>query len=117
MLTRYDEFDNRYPPQPLRFLGGSAKQSGFNLIRELCGHGVGRGIHEEPQVLNYDDPRSKGRLHDWLVIAVEPFLTTGSGLIHTAPDGWTIRETPGVVNAQYEHTLVITQGKAIVATA
>ncbi len=106
---------------PIRVIGKAvekaAQQGGFNLIRELCGHCVGRSIHEEPQVLNYDRPDSKGVLHKGLVVTVEPFLTTGLGSIDTAPDGWTLREAPGAVSAQYEHTLVITEGKAIVATA
>jgi methionyl aminopeptidase len=106
---------------PIRAIGKAvekvAKKAGFSIIRELCGHGVGRAIHEEPQVLNYHQPGLQGLLHDGLVIAVEPFLSTGRGMIETAPDGWTLRETPGAVNAQYEHTLVITQGKPIVATA
>ena len=106
---------------PIRAIGKAvekvARQGGFRVIRQLCGHGVGRSIHEEPQVLNYDEPRLRDRLHEGLVLAVEPFLSTGDGVIHTAPDGWTLRETPGAVNAQYEHTLVITRGKPIIATA
>ncbi len=105
---------------PLRNIGRAverrARRSTFKLVRSLCGHGVGRYIHEEPSVLNYDDRRDKTRLWEGLVITIEPFLTTGAKDFIEDADGWTLRTPDGSVGAQYEHTLVITQGPPIVVT-
>src|SRR5690606_19386052 len=78
---------------PLREVGRAverrARRAGFGLVRGLCGHGVGRHIHEPPNVLNYYDKRDKARLWEGLVITIEPFLTTGAELFEQADDGWT----------------------------
>ena len=90
---------------------------GFQVIRELCGHGVGRTIHEPPTVPNYHDPRFKSRLTEGLVITIEPILSAGSGLAAVASDRWTVRTTDGSLSAHYEHTIVITKGEPILLTA
>lgn len=88
------------------------------VIRELCGHGVGRTIHEEPRcVPSYDDPHAGMRLTAGAVIALEPHISTGTGRIATAPDGWTLRTRDGSPVANFEHTVVITNRRAIVLTA
>ncbi len=105
---------------PMRHIGRAverrARRSGFKVVRSLCGHGVGRHIHEDPNVLNYDDRRDKARLWEGLVITIEPFLTTGAKDFVEADDGWTLRTPDGSVGAQYEHTLVVTSGRPIVVT-
>jgi methionyl aminopeptidase len=93
-----------------------ARRAGFGLVRGLCGHGVGRHIHEEPSVLNFCNPNDSTRLWEGLVITIEPFLTTGADSFVEADDGWTLQTPDGSVGAQYEHTLVITQGRPIVVT-
>ena len=87
------------------------------MIRELGGHGVGRAIHEPPSVPNYPDPMATGRLHEGLVIAIEPIVTSGAGRVMDAGDGWTIRTTDGAFVAHHEHSLVVTRGRPIVLTA
>jgi|SRR5579883_811136 methionyl aminopeptidase len=89
---------------------------GFSVIREFCGHGVGRTIHEPPSVPNYHDSRFKSRLTEGLVITIEPILSAGSGEARLQPDGWTIRTTDGSFAAHFEHTVVITKGAPIVLT-
>lgn len=106
--------------RPLNDIGRNAekaaKKRGYNIIKELAGHGVGRGIHEAPTVVNYAQSGPSARLHKGLVIAVEPFLTKGSGAIHMEPDGWTLKTSDGALAAQYEHSIVITDGAPIVLT-
>jgi methionyl aminopeptidase len=93
------------------------KSRGFSVLRELCGHGVGRTIHEEPSVPNYYDPRCRGRLSDGLVITVEPIIAAGEGKASVKPDHWTVATDDGSLTAHYEHTLVITRGSPILLTA
>jgi methionyl aminopeptidase len=92
------------------------KRSGFAVIRELSGHGIGRSIHEEPSVLNYYDPTYHARLTDGLVITIEPIITTRSGRVVEERDGWTIRTADRNPVAHFEHTMVITKGRPVVLT-
>lgn len=95
-----------------------AKQSGFQVLRNLNGHGVGRSIHEAPEgIHNYDDPRDRRRLQEGAVITIEPFLTTGARNTTTGKDGWALMIPKGQKVAQYEHTMVVTKGKPIILTA
>jgi methionyl aminopeptidase len=93
------------------------RASGFHVLRELCGHGVGRSIHEEPQVPNFADPRARQRLTEGLVLTIEPILAAGGGRGVQAPDGWTIRTADGSLSAHYEHTILITRGQPVLLTA
>jgi methionyl aminopeptidase len=90
---------------------------GFSVIRELCGHGVGRTIHEPPSVPNYHDPRCRGRLTEGLVITIEPIIAAGDGAAHVKPDKWTVCTSDRSLTAHYEHTLVITRSAPILLTA
>lgn len=105
---------------PLRNIGRAverrAKQCGFQVIRNLCGHGVGRNIHEEPSVPNTFDREDRTILRAGLVITIEPFLTTSATLAVQDADGWTLRSCDGSRGAQFEHTLIITGGQPIVVT-
>jgi methionyl aminopeptidase len=89
---------------------------GFNVIKELCGHGVGRTIHEEPRVPNYFDRSFRAKLTDGLVITIEPIIAAGSGRAQLAADKWTIRTADRSLTAHYEHTLVITKGGPVLLT-
>lgn len=93
------------------------KRSGFHVIRELCGHGVGRTIHEEPQVPNYYDPRQRTKLHEGLVLTVEPIVAAGTGKCYVARDGWTVMTADGSLAAHYEHTILITKSRPVLLTA
>ena len=90
---------------------------GFNVMPDLGGHGVGRTIHEAPNIPNFYDRTCRARLAEGLVIAVEPIVTTGSGHGVLMPDRWTIRTADNTLAAHYEHTIVITKGEPIVLTA
>jgi methionyl aminopeptidase len=91
--------------------------SGFRVIRELGGHGIGRTIHEAPSVPNFDDGIARGRLTPGLVLTVEPIIAMGSARPMDAGDGWTVKTADGGLSAHYEHTLVITDGPPILLTA
>ncbi|HEV3329710.1 MAG TPA: M24 family metallopeptidase [Bryobacteraceae bacterium] len=88
---------------------------GFRVLRELCGHGVGRTIHEPPSVPYH--PRFGARLTEGLVITIEPIICAGNGQSQPQSDGWTISTADGSLAAHYEHTLVITKNEPILLTA
>jgi methionyl aminopeptidase len=95
-----------------------ARRCGFNVIRDLTGHGIGRRLHDEPRdVPGFFTRQATQRLREGLVITVEPFLSAGSGRVVTDANGWTIRTADGGLSAQFEHTIVVTRGKPIVLTA
>src|ERR1700686_1884633 len=93
------------------------RRSGFSVIRDLGGHGIGRTIHEEPRVPNFPDPDAQQILAEGLVITVEPIIAAGSGRSVLSSDGWTVRTADRRPSAHYEHTLVITRGEPILLTA
>lgn len=82
---------------------------GFSVIRDLVGHGIGRGLHEAPQVPNFSSPSTGTKLELGMVIAIEPMVAIGSYAIKLAPDGWTYLTTDGSLAAHFEHTVAITK--------
>ncbi|MBI4565274.1 MAG: type I methionyl aminopeptidase [Planctomycetes bacterium] len=89
-----------------------ARRRGYSVVRNYCGHGVGRDMHEPPQVPNYFDPSF--RLHDvvlkpGLVLAIEPMLCQGSEKTRTRPDRWTVVTADGKLSAHFEHTVAVTE--------
>ncbi|RJF72219.1 type I methionyl aminopeptidase [Deinococcus cavernae] len=108
--------------RPLNGIGRAieteVRRRGFTLLRELQGHGVGRAIHEKPDVPNFYHPALKKPLHEGLVIAVEPMVSSGrSGRVRTLRDGWTLSTTDGGMAAHFEHTVMITRGAPLILTA
>jgi methionyl aminopeptidase len=105
---------------PVRNIGRAverrAKRSGFRVVRNLCGHGVGRHIHEEPQIPNVYERNNPLILHEGLVMTIEPFLTTSATYTIESDDGWTLRTPDGSIGAQFEHTMVVTNGAPIIIT-
>jgi methionyl aminopeptidase len=91
--------------------------SGFYVIRDLCGHGIGRTIHEKPSVPNWPDPSASDFLTEGLVITVEPIIASRSGKSVLARDGWTVRTADRGLAAHYEHTIVITKDAPVLLTA
>ncbi|MBI4434620.1 type I methionyl aminopeptidase [Candidatus Uhrbacteria bacterium] len=84
--------------------------AGFSVIRDLVGHGVGRQVHEEPQVPNFWDPRATDTvLTNGMVIAIEPMVAAGNWRVKALPDGWTIVTQDGSLAAHFEHTVLITK--------
>jgi methionyl aminopeptidase len=86
-----------------------AEGRGYGVVRELVGHGVGRAMHEEPQVPNYGTPGTGAELRPGLVLAVEPMITAGSPEVHILKDGWTVVTADGKLAAHFEHTIAVTQ--------
>jgi methionyl aminopeptidase len=93
------------------------RRSGFSVIRDLGGHGIGRTIHEEPRVPNFADPAANQILTEGLVITIEPIIAAGSGRAIVGKDGWTVLTADHRPSAHYEHTLVITKREPILLTA
>jgi methionyl aminopeptidase len=93
------------------------RRSGFSVIRDLGGHGIGRTIHEEPRVPNFADSEANQILTAGLVITVEPIIAAGSGRTLVAPDKWTMITADHRPSAHYEHTLVIRKGAPMLLTA
>jgi methionyl aminopeptidase len=93
------------------------RRSGFEVVRALTGHGVGRTIHEKPEVANYYEPRNRAVLSDGLVLTIEPIITAGRDDVYTAADRWTVKTRDRALSAHFEHTLVITAGEPIILTA
>jgi methionyl aminopeptidase len=101
-----------------RTVQNEAGRRGFNVIYELTGHGIGRGLHENPkEILNFFNPGDRRVLNEGLVLAIEPFLTTGIGRVVTEKDGWALRTMDRAIAAQFEHTIVVTKGQPIILTA
>ncbi|QNF33189.1 type I methionyl aminopeptidase [Adhaeribacter swui] len=100
-----------------RLIETEAKKSGYKVIKNLTGHGIGRKLHEEPgEIANYYDRFNFTRFKKNSVIAVETFISTHSTYAETENDGWTLVGNKGGFVAQHEHTLVITDGKPLVLT-
>ncbi len=99
-----------------REISQTAKNNGYTVIKNLAGHGTGRKLHEEPQVLVYEDKRDTRKLNQGLVLAIESFISTGSQMAYEAEDGWTLVTPDRSYVAQCEHTIIVNDHKAIVAT-
>ncbi|MBT3241553.1 MAG: type I methionyl aminopeptidase [Bacteroidetes bacterium] len=89
-----------------------AERHGFSVVREMVGHGVGRNLHEAPEVPNYGRKGSGSKLKNGMVIAIEPMINMGQRFIFQEKDGWTICTSDGSMSAHFEHSVVIRQGKA-----
>ncbi len=89
---------------------------GFSVVREYVGHGVGRQMHEDPQVPNYGEPHWGPILRRGMVLAIEPMVNVGDWRTRLDPDGWTVRTADGSLSAHFEHTIAITDGEPIVLT-
>lgn len=106
---------------PVNHIGRAVQQEvtrhGFKVVRGLCGHGVGRTIHEEPQIPNVYERSQRDVLTDGLVITIEPMIAVGSAEAVESADGWTIRTRDGSLAAHCEHTLMITAGEPLILAA
>lgn len=89
---------------------------GFNVVREFVGHGVGRTMHEEPQVPNFVDGKASPRLRPGMTIAIEPMVNAGTAAVRLLPDGWTVVSQDGLPSAHFEQTVLITEGEAEILT-
>jgi methionyl aminopeptidase len=100
-----------------RTVQAEARKRGYNVIYDLTGHGIGRRLHENPkEILNFHNPNDRRILNEGLVLAIEPFLTTGIGRTVQQKDGWSIRTMDKAIAAQFEHTIVVTKNEPIILT-
>jgi methionyl aminopeptidase len=96
---------------------GVVEAAGFSVVRDLVGHGIGVGFHEEPQVPNYGKPKRGVRLQPGLTIAIEPMVNVGKPGTRTMPDRWTVVSVDGTRSAHFEHTIAVTENGPRVLTA
>jgi methionyl aminopeptidase len=85
-----------------------AEDHGFSVVREFCGHGIGRQFHEEPQVLHYGRPGTGLKLQAGMIFTIEPMINAGRAGIRALADGWTIVTADHSLSAQWEHTVLVT---------
>jgi methionyl aminopeptidase len=87
-----------------------AESHGYTIVRELVGHGIGKALHEEPQVHNFGKPNHGPLLKEGMVLAIEPMVNQGERYVMTKEDGWTVSTRDGLPSAHYEHTVVVKNG-------
>ena len=85
-----------------------AKRCGYSVVRDYCGHGIGREMHEAPQVIHFGKPNTGMVLHEGMVFTIEPMLNRGRAKVRTEEDGWTVVTEDGSLSAQFEHTVAVT---------
>jgi methionyl aminopeptidase len=93
-----------------------ATRESFNVVREFVGHGVGRKLHEEPQVPNYGRRGSGPRLKAGMTLAIEPMINSGTASVKLLDDGWTVCTADGMPSAHFEHTVLITRDQPEILT-
>lgn len=100
-----------------RLIETEAKKAGYTVIKNLTGHGIGRGLHEEPHdIANYCDRFNLTRFKKNSVVAIETFISTRSSIADTQADGWTLTGNKGGFVAQHEHTIMVTDGQPVIFT-
>lgn len=90
------------------------KDNGYGVVRELVGHGLGRSLHEDPQVPNYGKKGNGPKLKENIVLAIEPMINLGTKEVYTEDDGWTIRTRDGKVSVHFEHDVCVKKNKAYI---
>lgn len=94
-----------------------AEANGYSVVRNYVGHGIGRAMHEPPQVPNFGEAGQGRPIHPGLCIAIEPMLNAGSPMTRLLPDGWTVVTADGSLSAHFEHTVAVTPAGPVVLTA
>ncbi|MEJ0089259.1 MAG: type I methionyl aminopeptidase [Limisphaerales bacterium] len=92
------------------------ESNGFSVVREFVGHGVGRSMHEEPQVPNFVDRNMDQKLRAGMTLAIEPMVNAGSAEVKILKDGWTVVTRDGSISAHFEHTVLVTDGEPEILT-
>ncbi|MCC8192024.1 MAG: type I methionyl aminopeptidase [Ruminococcus sp.] len=92
------------------------EDNGYSVVREFVGHGVGRDLHEDPEIPNYGKEGRGPRLVEGMVIAIEPMINLGTEKVYVMPDEWTVRTRDGKPSAHFEHTIAITKDGPIILT-
>ena len=92
------------------------EQNGFSVVRDLVGHGIGKQMHEEPQIPNFGRPGEGPVLKSGMILAIEPMVNSGSFEVKTLEDNWTVVTADGSLSAHFEHTVAITENGAVILT-
>jgi methionyl aminopeptidase len=92
------------------------ESNGFSVVRDLCGHGVGKHLHEDPQISNYGKKGSGALIKNGMTLALEPMVNMGSHRVIVTDDGWTVKTADGKPSAHFEHTVAIIDGKPEILT-
>ncbi|MCK5862343.1 MAG: type I methionyl aminopeptidase [Candidatus Hydrogenedentes bacterium] len=85
----------------------TSTEAGFDVVRDFVGHGIGLELHEDPQIMNYDNGSPGPRLKSGMVLAIEPMITAGRGAVRVLKDGWTVVTRDGKPSAHFEHSIVV----------
>ena len=93
-----------------------AEGNGFSVVRNYVGHGIGREMHEDPQILNYGPPHRGPLLKEGMVLAIEPMVNAGTYEVEVLPDNWTVVTRDGRLSAHFEHTVAITDQRPLILT-
>ncbi len=93
-----------------------ARRHGYSVVREYCGHGIGREMHEPPQVLHWGKPQTGLELREGMVFTIEPMINQGRHAVRTEEDGWTVVTRDGQLSAQFEHTVAVTRAGVQILT-
>ena len=93
------------------------EEAGFSVVREFVGHGIGKGLHEEPQIPNFGEKGTGIRLKKGMVLAIEPMVNMGKGDVIIKENGWTAVTKDGSLSAHFEHTVAITDNGAEILSA
>jgi methionyl aminopeptidase len=96
---------------------GFVEENGFTVVKAFVGHGIGRRIHEDPQVPNFGDPGTGAVLREGMTMAIEPMVNQGTDGVRILPDGWTAVTADGMLSAQYEHTVAVTAAGPVILTS
>lgn len=97
-------------------IGKYAKERGYGVVRDLCGHGIGANLHESPEIPNYEMNRRGVRLRRGMTLAIEPMINIGTHAVKWLDDDWTVVTADGSLSAHYENTVLITEGEPILLT-
>jgi len=97
-------------------IGKYARELGYGVVRDLCGHGIGANLHESPEIPNYEMNRRGVRLRRGMTLAIEPMINIGTHAVKWLDDDWTVVTADGSLSAHYENTVLITEGEPILLT-
>ncbi len=116
----YDGIEQARPGNRLGNVGEAiqslVERNGFSVVRDLCGHGVGKYLHEDPQIPNYGRRGVGALLKNGMTLAIEPMINMGTYKVSIDEDGWTVRTQDGLPSAHFEHTIAIIEGKPEILT-
>lgn len=97
-------------------IGDYAESFGYGVVEELCGHGIGQNLHEDPEIPNFRQKKKGIRLESGMTLAIEPMINAGTKEINWSDDGWTVTTKDGSLSAHYENTILITDGEPEILT-